>query len=339
DCLSRQKYVSKQDGTHSYIRAWANETDQSSSIIRILLEFEPEGHPETYDIIEIWKDQIEIRRVRKNIHKTPQKLMLAHSLTTGWIEMILVSGEKFVFKFPKIQNSSYTCEGEKNTLKQITVEGSNISVNCIKDMIYWKIDDTPNIIPLQLNMYNEFSIFSRKNYTPSIKIGEKYLQLGYNDGIMNDISPFKDHLQIPLPGHIEHFVSIGCINNNCKALLGKRTMVKAINVPSSSTMSVSGRHGDSFFLILHLELVDAQTTVAPTPIEIPTDNTSSAVIIVLAIALVAMVVLVLVFILLKLKREEFRKSPSHDYRTEEYPPLIIEPTLTHHSSLSYFTPM
>ncbi|CAL4196731.1 unnamed protein product, partial [Meganyctiphanes norvegica] len=215
-CLIRQKYESNQDGTQTHIRAWVNGTDQLSSVIKITLEFDPKGYPETFDIIEIWKDQIELRRVRKNDNTDPLKLPIIHPLTPGWMEMTLVSGEEFQLNFTKMQNGSYTYKGERERLRKIRVEGSYITFNCLNDIIYWRIEHFPKIIPLELNIYNNFSIFSRKEYIPSIKIGEKNLQLGFNGGIMNDISSLKENLQVPLSGHKEYYFNIGCINEICE---------------------------------------------------------------------------------------------------------------------------
>ncbi|CAL4210941.1 unnamed protein product, partial [Meganyctiphanes norvegica] len=130
-CLIQQKYESMQDWTLTHIRAWVNGTDHLSSVIRITLEFDPEGYPETFDIIEIWKNKTELRRVRKNSHTDPLDLQLYQPLNAGWMEMTLMSGEEFQLNFTKMQRGSYTYKGEKERLRKMTVEGSYITVNCL----------------------------------------------------------------------------------------------------------------------------------------------------------------------------------------------------------------
>ncbi|CAL4251403.1 unnamed protein product, partial [Meganyctiphanes norvegica] len=248
DCIAMRKPEVKLHGTKTHITAWVGD---SSDILILTLEY-GKGHPYVYDIIEVSHKGILMKRNRENKKETRNQKTFTQSLAFGWLDLDFLTVEKYTFNITS-HDEYHEFIGESNLrLKKFTAVGSNITVNCNSDNIYWEVMNGVTFIPLKPNGMNIFSLFSRSDFKPTLAADNASIQLGTNDNTINDIQQYIPHYQRPLSRYEEHIVKIQCVAYHyCTYVLGNDEdhKIKKSFSKNYTSLSVNG-NGNEFFIKL-----------------------------------------------------------------------------------------
>ncbi|CAL4095296.1 unnamed protein product, partial [Meganyctiphanes norvegica] len=205
DCIAKSNIEANIHVTETHIAAWVGDI---RDILILILEY-GKGHPYFYDYIEVKHEGMVMKKVRNN-KETSYKKNFPQSFSFGWLDLDFIAEEIYQFNITS-HKEYYEFIGETEMLlTKFKVTGSNITVNCKSDSIYWTVDSDVTFIPLQPNNTNVFGLFSRRNFQPKLTIGNSSIELGFENNSITDIQRYKPIHQIPLPKYEEHIVEINC---------------------------------------------------------------------------------------------------------------------------------
>ncbi|CAL4240627.1 unnamed protein product, partial [Meganyctiphanes norvegica] len=211
------------------------------------------------------------------------------------------------------------------SLTKFSVEGSNITLNCRIDAVYWKVEGDIVIIPLQSNVINVFSLYSKHNFQPTLAAGNSSVELGFEDNSINDIQRYNAIHQIPLPRYKEHIVKINCTAYQyCTYTVGidgNEKKYKKKFLQEYTSLAING-NGNEFFVKLNRSTPDkVHSDIATTPAPLPEKFIDGSTIAIIVMGVLLVVILpTTAFVVLKLSNKQNNKLATDLF--EEMKPMI-----------------
>ncbi|XP_069180059.1 uncharacterized protein [Procambarus clarkii] len=132
ECQPRARWQDRWAGSHVYLTAWLVEDAQLAGLEHPLLTIimEPVGSsiPYDYDVLLITRRQVVVIRVR-NGRRTRNELTVSPGLPSGWTAFNLSSSSSHTQLWHNQQTQLVSLPADM-TIDRLTIEGSNITVNC-----------------------------------------------------------------------------------------------------------------------------------------------------------------------------------------------------------------
>ncbi|XP_063606387.1 uncharacterized protein LOC134781222 [Penaeus indicus] len=235
-----------------------------------------------------------------------------------------ISGERwvdFMYTVDTANSLTYVSGNVDRTLVNFTtpgrrfpasleVVGNNLTLNCYSGVRVWNVTREAEVIPLDGSETYLFSVFSNHHFLPSFTLGKNTFTLTRNQtGITTK------EANETLPAFVDHSFTIAFAEGarsmvSCDIRLGEnQTSDRVLYMNELPThLSVMGRPGDKFYVVLRPTKSDENAPPGPPP-----ENTTA---VVLGVMLVTVVISGLFFVLYK-KWRPARKAKAPEKRATE----------------------
>ncbi|XP_037791303.1 uncharacterized protein LOC119586630 [Penaeus monodon] len=236
-----------------------------------------------------------------------------------------ISGERwvdFMYTVDAVNTLSYVSGNVGRTLVNFTtpdkrfpafleVVGNNLTLNCYSGVRVWNVTREAEVIPLDGSEKYLFSVFSNHEVLPSFTLGKHTFDLTRNE---TGITTKKD-ADKTLPAFVEHNFTIAFAEGarnmvSCDIRLGENQTTDHVLYMNElpTHLSVKGRTGDQFYVVLRPTKSEEHTSPGPS-----SGNTAATV---LGVVLVIVVISGLFFVLYK-KWRPARKANTQEKRQPE----------------------
>lgn len=287
------------------LTAWLAEDAELTELEDPLLTFtmEPVGSslPYDYDVLYLTRNQVEVMRVR-NSRGTRNELTVSPGLPSGWTAFNLSSSSSHTQLWHNQQTQLVSLPADM-TIDRLTIEGSNITVNCHHGELGWEVRGTKEVVvPLPGHLHrHHLSTYSNTASRPRVTLADTTLQLGWDGANLVDVTHYDQKYQSPLPAAIEHHLYIVCTSFSadilCDILAGEK-ILKTVNLlKPPAWLTILGKQEDHFFTFYHREAANITRDVKSLSNPGGEDTRGSVMALVAAVVVLALVALALLAVI------------------------------------------
>ncbi|XP_063592779.1 uncharacterized protein LOC134769928 [Penaeus indicus] len=229
----------------TYVSVWIP-PDESFTAFDLVVTLKGDDVREIRDEISLTSDEVSLKKTRQFLDEPSSQSVHQFQQTAGegWRDYIF-SLEDYAITSLTDNKTVWLNASRDYEPVQITVTGSNVTVNCFSAIRVWNVTGTPATVPLGGESEHFLSVFSVHEIRPTLTLGREELSLSRNQKAVDALPAFEEHnLTLTFESSSSDFVT-------CHVKLGG-VIDTQISLPNELRRKLSVKStGKHFYLLVH----------------------------------------------------------------------------------------